>query len=276
MKEDISVWFQAVSGSLEILFSQFASFLPGLLAAIVIVVIGYFIARILRFGVAAILKRVGVDTLGAATGIDVQLSKLGDKASISSALSLMIFWIVFLVFIITAADSLGLSQLGQTMDQFLLFMPKLIAATLILLFGLTTANLIKSTVYESAKSAGFDFARPLSKVSFILVVVLTLSLTIGQLEIETRLLDAIIIIVLAALGVGAAISLGLGSRSAAENIVYSIYIGDTVKVGDKVTINDGTRGEVVEIGAVATTIRTPDESLKVVDNKGFLSGLSIH
>ena len=80
--------------------------------------------------------------------------------------------------------------------------------------------LIKSTVYESAKSAGFDFARPLSKVSFALVVILTLSLTIGQLEIETRLLDAIIIIVLAALGVGAAISLGLGSRSASENIVY--------------------------------------------------------
>jgi small-conductance mechanosensitive channel len=162
------------------------------------------------------------------------------------------------------------------MDQFLRFIPKLVAATLILLFGLAAASLIKSTVYESAKSAGFDFARPLSKVSFALVVVLTLSLTIGQLEIETRLLDAIIIIVLAALGVGAAISLGLGSRSASENIVYSIYIADTVKIGDKVTISDGTSGEVVEIGAVATTIRTQDESLKVVDNKAFLSGLSIH
>jgi small-conductance mechanosensitive channel len=82
--------------------------------------------------------------------------------------------------------------------------------------------------------------------------------------------------VLAALGVGAAISLGLGSRSASENIVYSIYIADTVKIGDKVTISDGTSGDVVEIGAVATTIRTQDESLKVVDNKTFLSGLSIH
>ena len=276
MKEDISVWFQAISGSLETLLSQFAAFLPGLLAAIVILLIGYSIARILRFGVAAILKKVGVDKLGVATGIDDQLSKLGDKASISYALSLMVFWVVFLVFIVTAADSLGLSQLGQTMDQFLRFIPKLIAATLILLFGLAAANLIKSTVYESAKSAGFDFARPLSKVSFVLVVVLTLSLTIGQLEIETRLLDAIIIIVLGALGVGAAISLGLGSRSASENIVYSIYIADTVKIGDKVTTKDGTSGEIVEIGAVTTTIRVKDESLKLIDNKAFLSGLSIH
>lgn len=276
MNQDISVWFQAISGSLETLLSRFAAFLPGLIAAVIIIVIGYYVSKLVRYAVATLLTKLDVDKLSVATGIDDQIRKIDDKASMSAALSHMVFWIIFLIFIVTAADSLGLTQLGQTMDQFLQFIPKVIVATLILLFGLAAANLIKSTVYKSAKAAGFDFARPLSKVTFALVVTLTLSLTIGQLDIETRLIDAVIIIVLAALGIGLAISLGLGSRSASENIIYSIYIADTVKVGDKVTTEQGISGEVAEIGAVGTTLRMEDESLKVIHNKKFLNGLTIH
>lgn len=276
MNQDISVWFEAISGSLETLLSRFAAFLPGLIAAIIILVIGYFVSKLLRIAVAALLKKLGVDKLSEATGIDSQISKLGDKASVSYALSLMVFWIIFLIFIVTAADSLGLTQLGHTMEQFLIFIPKLIVATLILLFGLAAANLAKNAVHKSAKSAGLDFAKPLSKVTFALVVILTISLTIGQLDIQTVLLDAIIIIVLAALGIGLAISLGLGSRAASENIVYAIYITDAVTIGDKVTTESGDSGEVVDLGAVVTTIRMEDETLKVIENKSFLNGLRIH
>ena len=191
-------------------------------------------------------------------------------------MAVLVFWITFLVFIVTAADSLGLSQLGETMDQFLRFIPKIIAATLILLFGLAAANLIKNAIYNAAKAAEFDFARPLSKAAYGLVAILTLSLTINQLDIDTVLLDTIIAIALATLGVGTAISLGLGSREASQNIIYSLYISDTVKVGDSVTTKDGIKGDVVEITAVVTIIRTSDESLKVIDNKRFLDGLTIH
>ncbi|QHJ10276.1 hypothetical protein FX988_00488 [Paraglaciecola mesophila] len=276
MKENISIWFEAVSGSLTALFEEVAGFLPSLFAALVILLVGYFVSRLLRFAVSSILKKVGVDKLAQATGIDQQLSKFGKNVGVSSTLAVLVFWITFLVFIVTAADSLGLSQLGETMDQFLRFIPKIIAATLILLFGLAAANLIKNAVYNAAKAAEFDFARPLSKAAYGLVAILTLSLTINQLDIDTVLLDTIIAIALATLGVGTAISLGLGSREASQNIIYSLYVSDTVKVGDSVTTKDGIQGNVVEITAVVTILRTPDESLKVIDNKNFLDGLTIH
>ncbi|MGY0641279.1 MAG: mechanosensitive ion channel family protein [Paraglaciecola chathamensis] len=276
MKENISIWFEAVSGSLAALFEEVAGFLPSLFAALIILLVGYFVSRLLRFAVSSILKKVGVDKLAQATGIDQQLSKFGKNVSVSSTLAVLVFWITFLVFIVTAADSLGLSQLGETMDQFLRFIPKIIAATLILLFGLAAANLIKNAIYNAAKAAEFDFARPLSKAAYGLVAILTLSLTINQLDIDTVLLDTIIAIALATLGVGTAISLGLGSREASQNIIYSLYISDTVKVGDSVTTKDGIKGDVVEVTAVVTIIRTSDESLKVIDNKRFLDGLTIH
>lgn len=276
MKENISIWFEAVSSSLTTLLAEIAAFLPSLFAAFIILLVGYFISRVLRFAVFAVLKKVGLDKLAQATGIDQQLSKFGSQVSVSSTLAMLVFWITFLVFIVTAADSLGLSQLGETMDQFLRFIPKIIAATLILLFGLAAANLIKNAIFNAAKAADFDFARPLSKASYGLVAILTLSLTINQLDIDTVLLDTIIAIALGTLGVATAISLGLGSREASKNIIYSLYISDTVKVGDTVTTKDGIRGDVVEITAVVTIIRTQDESLKVIDNKSFLDGLTIH
>ncbi|GAC32835.1 mechanosensitive ion channel family protein [Paraglaciecola polaris] len=276
MKENISIWFEAVSSSLTTLLAEIAAFLPSLFAAFIILLVGYFISRVLRFAVFAVLKKVGLDKLAQATGIDQQLSKFGSQVSVSSTLAMLVFWITFLVFIVTAADSLGLSQLGETMDQFLRFIPKIIAATLILLFGLAAANLIKNAIFNAAKAADFDFARPLSKASYGLVAILTLSLTINQLDINTVLLDTIIAIALGTLGVATAISLGLGSREASKNIIYSLYISDTVKVGDTVTTKDGIKGDVVEITAVVTIIRTQDESLKVIDNKSFLDGLTIH
>jgi small-conductance mechanosensitive channel len=276
MKENINVWLHAISSSLEALFIKIAGFLPGLFGAIIILVIGYFISRLVRYALVAVLKKSGMDKLASATGIDGQLSRLGKKVSVSSALGLMVFWISLLVFVVMAADSLGLSQLGETVDQFLLFIPRLIAATLILLFGLAAANLIKAMIYTHAKAGDFEFSRPLSNAAYGLVAILTLSLTINQLDIDTRLLDIIITISLAALGIAAAISLGLGSREASQNIIYALYIADTVKVGDSVTLKDGVAGKVVEINAVVTILRQADESLKVINNKVFLDGLTIH
>ena len=75
MKENISIWFEAVSSSLTTLLAEIAAFLPSLFAAFIILLVGYFISRVLRFAVFAVLKKVGLDKLAQATGIDQQLSR---------------------------------------------------------------------------------------------------------------------------------------------------------------------------------------------------------
>ncbi len=276
MTNRLNIWFEAISGSLKTLLSEFAAFIPSLLAAIVILIIGYIVSRVLRSAIRVVLRKIGVDKLASATGVSEHLDKFGKNATISNVISVLIFWIIFLIFIVSAADSLGLSQLGETIDIFIIFIPKIIAATFILLLGLAAASFVKTAVYESAKAAGFDFAKPLSTAVFSLIVILTLSLSISQLEINTLLLDMIIGILLATLGIAAAISLGLGSKAASKSIVYSIYVAEAVKVSDLVTLKDGTKGTVLDIGAIVTTIRLENESLKLIENEEFLNGLTIH
>lgn len=275
MSTEPNMWYQAFASALDTLLSHVAAIVPSLVAALIIIVVGYFIAKIVRVSVAAVLARVGIEKLSKATGIEDQLRRFGSDVTISYVIATVVYWTILLIFAVTAAESLGLPQLTATIDSFVLFLPKIIATAFILLFGLAAANLAKEMVYKSARSAGFDFAKPVSKIVYGLLVLLVASLAINQLEIETALLDTMISIVLAAIGVGAAISLGLGSRSTSENIMYSLYIADHVQPGDNVTLKTGIKGEVETIGAVATTVRVSDKSLMVINNREFLDQLEV-
>ncbi|WP_075188274.1 mechanosensitive ion channel family protein [Teredinibacter haidensis] len=276
MTQDINLWYTSLSESLTTLLNQFATFIPQLLAAVVILLIGYVVAKILRFAVATLLTKIGLDKLATHTGIEHQLQRLGNKLSISGAIGVLTFWMVWLLFIITAAESLGLPQLSQTMDHFVSFIPKIIAATLILLFGIAAANLARNFVYNGAKAARFEFAKPVSSAVYGLTLILVISLAISELEIETRLLDYIVSILLASLGIAAAISLGLGSRNASENILYSVYLTDSLHPGDSITLKDGRTGKVMQLGPVVTTLETPQGGRILVNNKDLIEGFTIH
>lgn len=275
MKNNLDLWYDAVAAALSTLLEQFAAFIPSFLAATVILVIGYIVAKLVKVSVSALLKKAELKQLVDSTGINEQLGRFGNKTTASSIISSMFFWIIMLLFVVTAADSLSLAQLSNTIDRFILFVPKIIAAIFIGIFGLVIANLFKAVVYDSAKAAGFDFAEPASKVAFAIIVTITVSLAISQLEIDTKLLNYVVSIAIASLGLGAALSLGLGSKNASEQIIYSVYIADLVKVGDKVTLSNGTQGVVKEIGAVATKIAITDSESLIINNKDFVNLLKI-
>jgi len=275
MKENVGMWYQAMSSSLESLLEKFMGALPSIVAAIFLLLIGYFIAKILRKAIKVALVKIGIEKLANSSGINDALKKIDKDFTVSSFIAHLVFWIVLLVFFVSAADSTGMSSLSETIDQFISFIPKIIAATLILLLGLVIANFAKRVIYNSASSAGFDFAKPVSNAIYALILVLVISLTIGELEIETRLLDLVITVIIASLGIAVALSLGLGSRGPSENVLYSIYIADTVSLSDRVELKDGTVGTVAKMSAVSTVIELDDGSQRVINNRDFLDGLTI-
>lgn len=275
MKNNLDMWYDAIAAALSTMLEQFAAFIPSFLAAMVILVIGYIVAKLVKLSVSALLKKAELKQLVDSTGINSQLERFGKKTTASSIISSMFFWIIMLLFVVTAADSLNLEQLSNTIDRFVLYVPKIIAAIFISIFGLVVANLFKAIVFDSAKAAGFDFAEPASKVAFAIIVTITVSLAISQLEIDTKLLNYVVSITIASLGLGAALSLGLGSKNASEQIIYSVYIADLVKVGDTITLENGTQGIVEDIGAIATKIAINDKESLIINNKDFVDLLKV-
>lgn len=277
MNKDLNFWYEKLITDSTGLLSLVINFIPTLIASISILIVGYIISRVLKATTVKILKRLGVDRVSNAIGLNEHIQQAGDQYSAAKLIGSLVFWAIFFVFIVMAADSLGLPQLSQTLDQFIIFLPKLIAAVLIILLGFAMANIAKSFAYKTAKSVDIEYAKPISQLTFGIIAVLTVSLAFGSMDIDTNLLDNLVSVLVAAVCFGAAISIGLGSKSTSENIMHYIRINEVLNKGDIVTLKNGMKAKIVSIHTTVTLFKVDDsDDVLVIQNKEVMNGLKIH
>lgn len=277
MNKDLNFWYEKLITDSTGLLSLVINFIPTLIASISILIVGYIISRVLKATTVKILKRLGVDRVSNAIGLNEHIQQAGDQYSAAKLIGSLVFWAIFFVFIVMAADSLGLPQLSQTLDQFIIFLPKLIAAVLIILLGFAMANIAKSFAYKTAKSVDIEYAKPISQLTFGIIAVLTVSLAFGSMDIDTNLLDNLVSVLVAAVCFGAAISIGLGSKSTSENIMHYIRINEVLNKGDIVTLKNGVKAKIVSIHTTVTLFKVDDsDDVLVIQNKEVMNGLKIH
>jgi small-conductance mechanosensitive channel len=246
------IFFDAMSA----LWTKLAAFIPNLIAGVVIVVIGYFVAKLLGRIVKTVAHKLGIDKTGENVGVQDVLQASG-IASPSDLIGKTIFWLAMLVFVITAAESVGLSTVSGTIDTFVMFLPKVVAAVVIALLGLFFAQVFRDFVARTTSGLGVEYAKALGGLVYAVVIFVVITLAIAQLEIDTGLLHLIIGITLAVVGLATAVSLGLGTRDVAKHIVNGVYARDSFKPGKLISC-DGYAGKLIEVGSVSTVIETKD------------------
>ncbi|MFS7066507.1 mechanosensitive ion channel family protein, partial [Escherichia coli] len=103
-------------------------------------------------------------------------------------------------------------------------------AALVLIVGVLLAQLVNSVVRGAADGVGLEYANGLGRIAQWLVIIISISVAVGQLEVKTDLLNYIIAIVLITVGLAAALALGLGSREVAGQIIAGIYVRELYQV----------------------------------------------
>ena len=239
------------------LWAKVVAFVPNIVAALLLLLVGYFVARLVSLGISKLLEKLGLDRLAERAGITTAVQSTGIETSASVIFGKIVYWLIFLTFLISAADTLGLPRVSSTIDDFVLYLPKLIGALLVVIIGLFVAHLVRSAVEAAVQSMGLDYGRPLGTLLYILMVVVIASLAINQLEIETALLNQVVSIMLFAIAAAVALSLGLGTRSIAGNIVAGLYARELFPPGDTIVVGDIT-GRVVEVSTTNTLIELED------------------
>lgn len=247
-----SVWQPLVG-----LWSTAAEFLPNIAGAIALLIIGYLVAKTLGMVVSKLLAKLGLDKITERSGIASAVQSTGLDASASAIFGQVIYWLIFLTFIISAADALGLPRVSSTIDDFVLYLPKLIGAMLIVIIGLFAAHLVRAAIETAAQGMQLEYGKPLGTLVHALIVIVVISLAIGQLEIETDLLNQVISIILLAVAAAVALSLGLGTRSTSGNIIAGLYARDLFPPGDTITVGDVT-GRVIEVSTTNTVLELED------------------
>ncbi|MBE7373536.1 mechanosensitive ion channel family protein [Pseudomonas lopnurensis] len=262
-------WTQSLLSAMSSLWASIAAFIPRLFGALVVVLLGFVVAKLLDTLLSKVLAKIGLDRLMAGTGLTKLLGRAGIRIPVSALIGKVVYWFVLLIFLVSAAESLGLERVSATLDMLTLYVPKVFGAALILLAGVLLAQLLSGLVRGAAEGVGLDYANGLARMAQGLVIIISISVAIGQLEVKTELLNYVIAIVLISVGLAVALALGLGSRELVGQILAGIYVRELYEVGQRVRLAD-VEGQIEEIGTVKTLLLTDDGELASVANKVLL------
>ncbi|CAM5242260.1 Small-conductance mechanosensitive channel OS=Stutzerimonas stutzeri OX=316 GN=CXK95_15815 PE=3 SV=1 [Stutzerimonas stutzeri] len=262
-------WTQSLLSAMSSLWASVAAFIPRLFGALVVVLLGFVVAKLLDTLLSKVLAKLGLDRLMAGTGLTKLLGRAGIRVPVSVLIGKVVYWFVLLIFLVSAAESLGLERVSATLDVLALYVPKVFGAALILVAGVLLAQLFSGVVRGAAESVGIDYANGLARIAQGLVIIIAISVSIGQLEIKTELLNYVIAIVLISVGLAVALAFGLGSRELVSQILAGIYVRELYEVGQHVTLED-IEGQIEEIGTVKTLLLCSDGELISVANRVLL------
>ena len=205
--------------SLTSFWTQLASFVPQLLAALVLLFVGWILANLARTGVIKLLDLLRFDSLAEKTGIEAFLKQGHLDISLGRLLANLVYWVIIFIVIVTVANSLGLHMVAELFNKIVFYIPNVIVAILVLVFGILIARIINRLVFAYLNNIGVQGALTISTLSEYAVIIFVVFVALEQLEIGTNLLTAAFQIGFGAVGLALALAFGLGGREWAAGVI---------------------------------------------------------
>jgi small-conductance mechanosensitive channel len=201
------------------------------------------------------------------------LPQLTIERQVSDIIGLVVFWAVLLFFLAAAADTLGLPVLSTSLVGFGFYVPRLIGAILIAVFGLVLGNLAREAVTAAAAAAGAPFAAAVGQIIRAAILIAAGLIAVAELGIDITLLTAVLSVTLLAVLSAFSLAFGLGARTAVSNIIGAHYLRQTFKIGEEVRFGE-IEGTITAITTVSVIVRVPDGEM-VIPAKQFSEATSM-
>ena len=201
---------------------QIGQFLVNVLLVILILIIGWVIAGVVKSLVTRALRAVKLDTISDRIELDSILAKGGIKYSLSELLGVISYWLILLITAVVAVNAVGLTTAATLLDKIVLYIPNIIAAIFILILGLFVATLLNNIVQTASTNAGLSQAKLLGKVAEVVIIVFVAAMALEQLGIGAKIIELTISIILASLGLAAALAFGLGCKDIAAKYTQNL------------------------------------------------------
>lgn len=203
----------------RVFLRQMGDFLPRLAIALVVLVIGYFIAKTVKFAIVKGLRAVNFNVMTERAGIDGFLRAGGIRADGTEILALLFYWVVILVALVIGFNSLGLAYITDLLSQVLLFVPKVMVALLILAFGAYFAGFIGHAVTAYCKKVHLQDAELLGRILQYAMLTFVVLIALDQVNIGGDIVRQTFLIVLAGLVFALALAFGLGGKDWAAEML---------------------------------------------------------
>ncbi len=204
---------------LKEVYSKFVKFVPNLLAMLVILLVGIIVARILRVVLLKLLQAVKFDSWSDRMGLTSVMRKGDLWAKPSAAVGAFVFWLLIIAALMAGFSALNIQALDRLIERLILYLPRVLSAALILVFGYILTGFIGRAVLISAVNKGYHFAKLLAEAVRILLIVLFIAMALEQLEVAPGIVVSAFSIIFGGIVLALAISFGVGGIDAARKII---------------------------------------------------------
>jgi hypothetical protein len=203
----------------RVFLAQAADFLPRLGLALVVLIAGWLIAKMIRFAIARGLRRVNFHVVTDRAGVDGFLRAGGIDLDFTDVLALLVYWIVILTALLIGFNLLGLTYITELISRVLLFVPRVLVAALILAFGAYFARFVGNAVAAYCRNISLQDAELLGNLARYAILTFVVLIALDQMGIGGDIVRQTFLIILAGLVFALALAFGLGGREWAAELL---------------------------------------------------------
>ena len=210
-KEGLKVGQEAITNLVATAAQKLGAFLPGLLGALLILLVGWAMAAVLRGFSRRIFRVIGISYIAERSGINDLLQKLGAQRKAEDLLASLVYLVVFLIFVVAATEVLGIRIVIETLNSFIAYLPQVFGAIVVFLFLAYLGRLLHQVVSSFLESYQLAYGKVVGRVLQVIVVIFALIMAPRQLGFETTIFTANLTLVLA-LSLGGGTGHGVGDE----------------------------------------------------------------
>ena len=214
---------EAFLSALSDTLANILSYIPNILAAFVVFLIGLVLARWCKRLTVKILKTLQLSALVKKSGFEPFLEKAEITVKVEEIVGAIVKWLIILVFFIATVNLLGLSTVSTVLNSILGYIPRVISATLVVTIGVLVAGLVEGVVKGTLRQVGVKTARLLAKFASFLIVIFASLAAINELKIAQALVNSLFIGFIAMLALGIGLALGLGAKDLVSRVLNEWY-----------------------------------------------------
>lgn len=208
-----------VTGAWSAFSTKVGAFLPDLFAALVILIVGWIACNIAKRVVVRVLRVCQFESLAGKSGISKVLERGGVQQTSTEILGLLIFWFLFLIVIVATLHTIGLPGVSETLNTIYLYIPKVVAALVLLILGLYLANFLETVTRTSCANAGLEQADAIGLVTYYATAIFVIAAILQILEIASEIVRWAFVSIFGAICLALAIAFGLGGREVAARFL---------------------------------------------------------
>jgi hypothetical protein len=209
--------------SLKTFWMELGNFLPQLIAALLVLIVGWLIAKLIRKAFVRVLRLLRVDVAAEKSGIENFLLRGGVQFTTVTILGSLIYWLILFMVLFAALNILGLQAAADIFNKIIVYIPNVIVAIVVLIFGTMFAKFIQGISLTYLSNVGFEGAQLVSYLAQYAIVIFVVSIALEQLAIGGQVLVSAFQIAFGGLCLALALAFGLGGREWAARILEKMW-----------------------------------------------------